>query len=111
MARIWPPLADHRISPATISPSSRDPALVGGVFIEEDRATSAKTAERGRSAMISPTVKVIDLAWGRLRAPNLDAMEEFLTHFGMARSARTDTALYMRGSDSPHHIHVTEKGE
>lgn len=61
--------------------------------------------------MTAPIVKVTDLAWGRLRAPDLDVMEEFLTHFGMVRSARTDSALYMRGSDAPHHIHVTEKGD
>jgi catechol 2,3-dioxygenase-like lactoylglutathione lyase family enzyme len=56
-------------------------------------------------------IKVKDLAYGRLRAPDLDAMEEFLTHFGMARSARTPNALYMRGSDPAHHLHVTEKGD
>jgi catechol 2,3-dioxygenase-like lactoylglutathione lyase family enzyme len=56
-----------------------------------------------------PVIKVMDLAFGRLRAPDLDAMEEFLTHFGMIRSARTPTALYMRGTDPHHHIHVTEK--
>jgi catechol 2,3-dioxygenase-like lactoylglutathione lyase family enzyme len=56
-------------------------------------------------------IKVKELAYGRLRAPDLDEMEEFLTHFGMSRSARTDDALYMRGTDSAHHIHVTEKGE
>lgn len=56
-------------------------------------------------------IKVKDLAYGRLRAPDLDAMEEFLTHFGMVRAARTANALYMRGSDPAHHIHVTEKGE
>jgi len=56
-------------------------------------------------------IKVKDLAFGRLRAPDLDAQEEFLTHFGMARAARTPTALYMRGSDPRHHIHVTEKGD
>jgi catechol 2,3-dioxygenase-like lactoylglutathione lyase family enzyme len=58
-----------------------------------------------------PLIKVTDLAYGRLRAPDLDVMEEFLTHFGMIRSARTNTALYMRGTDPPHHIHVTEKGD
>lgn len=58
-----------------------------------------------------PVVKVQDIAFGRLRAPDLDAMEEFLTDFGMIRSARTDRALYMRGTGSSHHIHVTEKGE
>jgi hypothetical protein len=56
-------------------------------------------------------IKVKDLAYGRLQAPDLDVMEEFLTHFGMIRSARTPTALYMRGSDPAHHIHVTEKGD
>jgi len=57
-----------------------------------------------------PVIKVRDLAYGRLRAPDLDVMEEFLTHFGLIRSARTPTALYMRGTDPRHHLHVTEKG-
>jgi catechol 2,3-dioxygenase-like lactoylglutathione lyase family enzyme len=56
-------------------------------------------------------VKATDMAHGRLRAPDLDVMEEFLTRFGMVRSERTSTALYMRGTDGVHHIHVTEKGE
>jgi catechol 2,3-dioxygenase-like lactoylglutathione lyase family enzyme len=58
-----------------------------------------------------PIIKVKDMAYGRLRSPDLDAQEEFLTHFGMVRSARTENALYMRGTGSAHHIHVTEKGE
>lgn len=56
-------------------------------------------------------IKVTDLAYGRLRAPDLDAMEEFLTHFGMVKVERTKAALYMRGTDPAHHIHVTEKGD
>src|SRR6266545_2460150 len=56
-------------------------------------------------------IKATDIAYGRLRAPDLDVMEEFLTRFGMVRAERTNTALYMRGSDPAHHIHVTEKGE
>jgi catechol 2,3-dioxygenase-like lactoylglutathione lyase family enzyme len=56
-------------------------------------------------------IKVRDLAFGRLRAPDLDAMEEFLTHFGMIRAARTPTALYMRGTGPRHHIHVTQKAD
>jgi catechol 2,3-dioxygenase-like lactoylglutathione lyase family enzyme len=56
-------------------------------------------------------IKVTDIAYGRLRAPDLDAEEEFLTHFGMVRAARTSTALYMRGTDPVHHLHVTEKGD
>ena len=56
-------------------------------------------------------IKAKDMAYGRLRSPDLDAMEEFLTRFGMTRAARTPTALYMRGTDPEHHIHVTEKGD
>lgn len=56
-------------------------------------------------------IKVTDMAYGRLRSPDLDVQEELLTHFGMVRAARTDNALYMRGTGPAHHIHVTEKGE
>ena len=56
-------------------------------------------------------IKVRELAYGRLRSPDLDAEEEFLTAFGMTRAARTPNALYMRGTDPFHHIHVTEKGD
>jgi catechol 2,3-dioxygenase-like lactoylglutathione lyase family enzyme len=55
-------------------------------------------------------VKVIDLAFGRLQSPDLDLAEEFLTRFGMQRSERTQDALYMRGTDPNHHIHVTHLG-
>jgi len=58
-----------------------------------------------------PHIKVSDIAYGRLRAPDLDVAEEFLTRFGMKRADRTANALYMRGTDPAHHIHVTEKGE
>ena len=56
-------------------------------------------------------IKVTDIAYGRLRAPDLDKAEEFLTDFGLVRAARTDKALYMRGTDPVHHLHVTEKGD
>ena len=58
-----------------------------------------------------PWIKATDIAYGRFRAPDLDVMEEFLTRFGLVRSERTPTALYMRGTDPPHHIHITERGE
>ena len=58
-----------------------------------------------------PIMKAYDLAYGRLRSPDLDKQEEFLTDFGMVRADRTKNALYMRGTDAPHHIHVTELGE
>mgnify|MGYP001579502768 CR=1 FL=1 len=57
-----------------------------------------------------PIVKVTDLAYGRLQSPSLDEAEEFLTRFGMARAERTKDALYMRGTDPNHHIHVTQLG-
>lgn len=56
-------------------------------------------------------IKVQDIAYGRLRAPDLDAMEEFLTHFGMIKAERTKRALYMRGAGPSHHLHVTELGD
>jgi len=58
-----------------------------------------------------PVTKVLDIAYARLAAPDLDMAEEFLSHFGLVRSARTLKALYMRGTDPAHHLHVTELGE
>src|ERR1700683_2645748 len=55
--------------------------------------------------------KVSDIAYGRLRSPDLDVAEEFLTRFGLRRTERTANALYMRGTDPRHHLHVTEKGD
>ena len=57
-----------------------------------------------------PIVKVTDLAYARLQSPSLDDAERFLTDFGMIKSERTRDALYMRGTDAPHHIHVTHLG-
>src|SRR2546430_15080013 len=47
-----------------------------------------------------PVMKAFDLAYGRLRSPDLDKQEEFLTDFGMVRADRTKNALYMRGTDA-----------
>lgn len=58
-----------------------------------------------------PVTKVLDIAYVRLAAPDLDQQEEFLTHFGLVRAARTRAALYMRGSDPAHHLHITQLGE
>lgn len=57
-----------------------------------------------------PAIKVAEFAFPRLEAPDLDQMEEFLTHFGLIRAERTPDALYMRGADDHHHLHVTHKG-
>jgi len=61
--------------------------------------------------MQPPIIRVADVAFPRFRAPDLDRMEAFLTAFGMRRAARTEHALYMRGSDPQHHVHVTHLGE
>jgi catechol 2,3-dioxygenase-like lactoylglutathione lyase family enzyme len=58
-----------------------------------------------------PAIKVGEFLYGRLRSPDLDQAETFLSDFGMVRVARTGTALYMRGSDPAQYIHVTELGE
>jgi catechol 2,3-dioxygenase-like lactoylglutathione lyase family enzyme len=60
--------------------------------------------------MENPIIKVTDAAFPRFRVPDLDRMEAFLTAFGMQRAARTDAALYMRGTDRHHHVHVTHRG-
>jgi catechol 2,3-dioxygenase-like lactoylglutathione lyase family enzyme len=56
-------------------------------------------------------IKVTDVAYGRLQSPDLDAQEEFLVNFGMVRAERTKNALYMRGYNDKHHLHVTQLGE
>src|ERR1044071_10115256 len=57
-----------------------------------------------------PIVKVSDLAYVRLQSPSLDEAEELLTAFGLMRAERTRDRLYMRATDAPHHVHVTELG-
>jgi len=56
-------------------------------------------------------IKVADLAWLRFSAPDLDEMERFQTDFGMVRAARSDDALYMRGSDADPWLHETRRGD
>jgi catechol 2,3-dioxygenase-like lactoylglutathione lyase family enzyme len=58
-----------------------------------------------------PVTQIAGLLYGRLRSPDLDLAEQFLTDFGLVRAERTPTALYMRGTGPAHHVHVTELGE
>lgn len=55
-------------------------------------------------------IKVEDIVYVRFRAPDLDQMEAFLSDFGMVRSERTATKLYMRGTGPDPVVHVTELG-
>ena len=53
------------------------------------------------------SVKVVDIAFVRFGAPDLDVTEAFLTDFGMQRAARNESTLYMRGTDDEGYVHVT----
>lgn len=57
------------------------------------------------------SVKVRDFVYARVRVPDLDRAEEFLTDFGLLLSARTDKALYARGTGPSHHLLVLEQGD
>jgi len=61
--------------------------------------------------MANPAIKVRDVAYPRLQAPDLDAMEAFLLDFGMVRAERTADTLYMRGWGSAQYVHVVHVGE
>ena len=56
-------------------------------------------------------IKVKDIAYTRFAAPDLDAMERFVTDFGLAVTARRDDVLYARGTDPSPYLHVTERGD
>ena len=56
-------------------------------------------------------IKVTDIAYVRLRSPDLDLQAEFLDNFGLVPSHKSGKALYYRGTDPVHHIHITEKGD
>ena len=43
-------------------------------------------------------IKVVDVAYARFAAPDLDRMETFLLDFGLTRQHRDDKTLYMRGT-------------
>lgn len=60
--------------------------------------------------MSEPIIRVIDVAYPIFQAPNLDEMETYFINFGMSTAVRTDSALYMRGTDAHHHVHVTRLG-
>lgn len=60
--------------------------------------------------MQDPIIKVGDIAWIRLGAPDLDQAARFLGDFGLLPQVRTEDALYMRGTGPAHHMHITERG-
>lgn len=58
-----------------------------------------------------PVIKARNIAWCRLRSPDLGRMERFLLDFGLVTTERTEDRLAMRGTGSRPVIHVTEWGE
>jgi catechol 2,3-dioxygenase-like lactoylglutathione lyase family enzyme len=58
-----------------------------------------------------PVIKVTDIAYVRVRVPDLDRAEQFFADFGLTRVDRTSHALYMRGTGTDHHVYVAELGE
>ena len=54
---------------------------------------------------------ICNLVFVRMSAPDLDEAECFLKAFGMIPSARTNSAICIRRTDSAHHIYITELGE
>jgi hypothetical protein len=59
----------------------------------------------------NPAIKVRDVAYPRMQAPDLDAMEAFLLDFGMVRAERTAETLYLRGWGSAQYVHVVHRGD
>ena len=61
--------------------------------------------------MDEPITRAKDLAYVRMQAPDLSVGEKFIDDFGLIISARTEDALYARGTDAPHHVYILHKGE
>lgn len=55
-------------------------------------------------------IKLADVAYVAYEVPDLGLIQRFLTDFGMKETARSDEALYMRGTGPSHHIYVARKG-
>jgi hypothetical protein len=61
--------------------------------------------------IVTPIIKVDDVAFPRFSAPDLEVMEAFLLTFGMQPAARTESLLVMRGTDGGPPVHVTHRGD
>lgn len=60
--------------------------------------------------MSDPVIKVKRLAYVRVSAPDVDRAVEFLEEFGLRVAARTDTAVYLRGTDPDPPCYVLTRG-
>lgn len=57
------------------------------------------------------TIRIEDVAFVRFRAPDLDAMADFLADFGLRAAERTADRLVARGAGPSPALHITERGE
>src|SRR6187399_2799586 len=112
----------HRPQPGQPMPSTGPPRISGlwrrgqiafpppaAISSPPDGASEKPPSIQGEGTMA--VIKVTDIAYARLRAPDLDLQSEFLENFGLVQSAKTNNAIYYRGTDPVHHLHITEKGE
>ena len=60
--------------------------------------------------MTEPLIKVKRLAYVRVGAPDLIKAEKFLTEFGLQIAVRTDTTIYLRGTDGEPPCYVLSAG-
>ena len=61
--------------------------------------------------MIEPTLKAKRLAYVRVSAPDLSQAERFLEEFGLQVAARTDNAVFFRGTEPEPPCYVLTQGE
>ncbi len=61
--------------------------------------------------MKPPIIKAREVAYPRLRVPDLDRMEVFLNDFGLVTVEKNRDALFLRGADPEYVVHVVEQGE
>ena len=57
-----------------------------------------------------PIISVVDIAYVRYQAPDLDRMEAFLKDFGLTTTHKSADRLYMRACTESPHVHITHKG-
>jgi catechol 2,3-dioxygenase-like lactoylglutathione lyase family enzyme len=55
-------------------------------------------------------ISIQDIVFARYQVVDLDRAAEFMGHFGLLPSVRTDNALYLRGYGVSHHAYIAELG-
>lgn len=75
-------------------------------------ATQQESVQQRDSAQQEPAgIEVLDVAFVRFAAPDLDVMQAFLIDFGLVVHERDEDTLYMRGTGPDGFVHVTHKRE